>query len=105
MYLELLDNFGGRLKGDGIDNFYDCMIDPITLDVLKHYNLPEDFVSVLLYANNLLADTKYYAHSEQSCRRFRKNEIIAGYTYKAASQEPWKICRLRGYTARRRIPL
>lgn len=83
MYLEFLDNFGGRLKADGIDNFYDCMIDPITKDMLSHYKMPTDFVEVLIYANNLLADNKYFKHSDQSCRRWRKNEIIAGYTYKA----------------------
>lgn len=83
MYLEFLDNFGGRLKADGIDNFYDCMIDPITKDMLTHYKMPTDFVEVLIYANNLLADTKYFKHGDQSCRRWRKNEIIAGYTYKA----------------------
>ena len=82
-FLEMLDNYGGRLKADGIDNFYDCMIDPITQDVLSHYNLPTDYIEVLMYANALLADTKYHEHSDQSCRRFRKNEIIAGYTYKA----------------------
>lgn len=83
MYLEFLDNFGGRLKADGIDNFYDCMIDPITFDILKYYKMPTDYIQVLIYANNLLADSAYFKHSDQSCRRWRKNEIIAGYAYKA----------------------
>ena len=30
MYLEFLDGFGGRIKADGLENFYDLMIDPIT---------------------------------------------------------------------------
>lgn len=83
MYLDFLDNYGGRLKADGIDNFYDCMIDPITEDVLDHYGLPKDYVSLLLYASNLMTDNKYYKHGDQSVRRIRRNEIIAGYTYKA----------------------
>ena len=86
MYLDFLDNYGGRLKADGIDNFYDCMIDPITEDVLEHYHLPNDYVTLLLYASNLMIDNKYYKHGDQSARRIRRNEIIAGYTYKALSQ-------------------
>ena len=86
MYLDFLDNYGGRIKADGIDNFYDCMIDPITEDVLEHYKLPNDYVSLLIYASNLMIDNKYYKHGDQEPRRIRRNEIIAGYTYKALSQ-------------------
>lgn len=86
MYLEFLDNYGGRLKADGIDNFYDCMLDPITIEVLEHYKMPTNYVEVMLYANKLLYDTKYYDHGKQEPRRFRKNEIIAGYAYKAIAQ-------------------
>ena len=85
MYLDFLDLFGGRIKADGIDNFYDMMIDPITEDVLKHYNLPTDYIELLLYANLLLADNKYIKHGDMSGRRLRRNEIIAGYAYKVLS--------------------
>ena len=30
MWLDFLDNYGGRINADGLDNFYDLMIDPIT---------------------------------------------------------------------------
>lgn len=86
MYLDFLDSFGGRIKADGIENFYDCMIDPITEDVLEHYGLPNDYVSLLIHGSNLLTDNKYYKHGDQSPRRIRRNEIIAGYTYKALTQ-------------------
>ena len=33
IYLEMLDDFGGRLKADGLDNAYDLMMDPITVEV------------------------------------------------------------------------
>ena len=85
MYLDFLDNYGGKIKADGIDNFADCMIDPITKDILEHYNLPTDYVTLLIRANNLLADNKYFKHGDMSARRLRKNEIIAGYAYKALS--------------------
>ena len=82
MYLDFLDNFGGRIKADGLENFYDCMIDPITEEVLHHYSLPTDYVSVLLHANLLLADNKYIKHTDTSSRRLRKQELIAVKVYK-----------------------
>jgi len=86
MYLELLDEFGGRLKADGLDNFYDLMMDPITVEVCEHYHLPKDYISVLLYANGLLADNKYYKHTNMKSRRIRHYELIAVYTYKVLSE-------------------
>ena len=84
MYLDFLDLFGGRLKADGLDNFYDLMIDePITKEILEHYKLPTDYIEVLAYANALLGDNKYIKHTDQRGRRYRSNEIIAGYTYQA----------------------
>ena len=86
MYLELLDQYGGRLKADGLDNFYDLMMDPITVEVCKHYNLPSDYISALLYANGLLADNKYYKHTNMKSRRLRHYELIAVYVYKVLSE-------------------
>lgn len=83
MYLDFLDNFGGKVKADGLENFYDCMIDPITEEVLQHYSLPTDYVSVLLHANLLLSDNKYIKHTDTSSRRLRKQELIAVNVYRA----------------------
>ena len=85
MYLEFLDNFGGRIKADGLDNFYNLMIDPMTEDSLKFYHLPTDYVQVLMYANSLLADNKYIKHTETATKRFRRGQLIAVYTYKVLS--------------------
>lgn len=85
MYLDFLDNFGGTLKSDGLENSYDCMLDPITKEILEIYKLPTDYLGVLLHANNLLADNKYVRHTDQSIRRWRRKELIAGYFYKALS--------------------
>ena len=82
MYLEFLDSFGGRIKADGLENFYDCMVDPITAEVLEFYKFPTDYVSILLYANSLLADNKFIKHTDTSSRRLRRYELIAVYTYK-----------------------
>ena len=37
-----------------IENYVDLLIDPITKDVLKDINLPEDFTGVFMYANALM---------------------------------------------------
>ena len=86
IYLEMLDNFGGRIKADGLDNFYDCLVDPITKEVLEHYNLPTDVVSIFLYANMLLSDNKFTRHTDISSRRIRRNELVAAYGYEALSE-------------------
>lgn len=86
MYLEFLDGFGGRIKADGLDNFYDCEIDPITKETLARYKLPTDYISVLLYANYLLCDNKYIKHTDTSSRRARRYELVAAYTYQVMSE-------------------
>lgn len=85
MYLDFIDEFGGVLKADGLENSYDCMLDQITKEILEFYKLPTDYVSVLIYASNLLADNKFVNHTDQSARRWRRKELIAGYFYKALS--------------------
>lgn len=85
MWIDFLENFGGRIKADGLDNFYDLMIDPITKEVCEIYHLPTDYIEILGYASGLLADTKYIKHVDITGNRFRTNEIIAGYLYKAIS--------------------
>lgn len=86
MYMDYLCELGGNLKADGLENSYDLMIDPITREILEIYKLPTDYVSVLLYANALLADNKFVKHTDVSARRLRRKELIAGYFYKALSQ-------------------
>lgn len=83
MWIDFLENFGGRIKADGLDNFYDLMIDPITKEVCEIYHLPTDYIEILGYASSLLADTKYNKHVDISGNRIRTNEIVAGYLYKA----------------------
>ena len=84
-FLELLDNFMERIKSDGLDNFNDCLVDPITNDVCDYYKLPADYSSMLIYGSNLLVDNKYIKHGSQTGRRLRRNELIAAYFYKALS--------------------
>jgi hypothetical protein len=83
MYLDFLERYGGRIKGSGLENAYDCMIDPITKEILAMYKLPTDYIEVMLHANNLLSDNKFVRHTYQGGRRWRRKELIAGYFYKA----------------------
>ena len=83
MYLDFLNLFGGMILSDGLDNFYDLEIDPITEEVLRDMKLTTDYVELLAYANELLSDNKYVAHTDLSSKRYRSNELIAAYTYKA----------------------
>lgn len=86
MWIDFLDLFGGRIKADGLDNFYDLLIDPITAEICEHYKLPTDYVEVLAYGNMLLCDNKYNKHSDIYGNRYRCNELIAGYLYKALAK-------------------
>ena len=85
-YVEFLDDFGGRLKADGLDNFNDCLVDPITLEILRYYKMPETFVEILLTANGMLADNEYIKHTDTSSRRIRRAEQVAAYTYEALTE-------------------
>ena len=86
MYLDFFDMFGGRIMSDGLDNFYDVFLDPITIDVLEDYKLPTDYIEVLMYANSLLSDNKFVKHTKINGRRIRRNEIIPGYLYMALAE-------------------
>lgn len=86
MWLDFLDEFGGRLLSDGLDNFEDLFIDPITKEVCEHCGIPSDYYGMLIHANNLLADNKYNRHTDITGNRYRTNEIVAGYFYKAIAK-------------------
>lgn len=83
MWLDFLDEFGGRILSDGLDNFADLFIDPITEEVCKHCKIPSEYFDMLIYGSNLLADNKYNRHTDISGNRYRTNEIVAAHFYRA----------------------
>lgn len=85
-FTDMLENFCSKFKSDGLCNFIDCLIDPITKEILEHYKMPTDFVGVMIYATALMADNKYIKHTDTSSRRIRRAELIAAYTYEALSE-------------------
>lgn len=84
-WFNFLDEFGGRILSDGLDNFNDWFVDPMTERICKRYDLPITYTDLLVYGSNLLADNKYNRHTDITGNRYRTNEIIAGYTYKMIS--------------------
>ncbi len=82
-WVDFLDGFGGRILSDGIENFAELFMDPITVEVCEHCKLPTDYIDLLLLTNRLLADTKYIKHTDINGNRYRTNEIVAGHLYKA----------------------
>ena len=85
-WLDFLDNFGGRILTDGLENFSQVFMDPITIEVCQDMKLPTDYFDLLIYANNLLADTKYNKHTDIRGNRFRTNEIVASRVYAVLSR-------------------
>lgn len=85
-WLDFLDEFGGRIIADGLENFSQVFIDPITKEVCEDMRIPSDYHDLLIYANNLLVDTKYSKHTDITSNRYRTNEIIAGHTYKVLAR-------------------
>lgn len=72
---------GTRTVVDGLDNFADLMMDPITQEVCRDYKIPDQYIDILIYGNDLLTDNKYNKHTDISGNRYRSTEQIAGYLY------------------------
>lgn len=82
-YLDIFEQLVGTSYIAGaLLNYYDFMIDPITLDILKTLNMPTDLVDLVIYANNLLADNKYSDDIDPKLQRLRSNEIVPAMLYK-----------------------
>ena len=106
-WMNQLENFGGRIKSDGLDNFSDLMYDPISKEVSKDYDLPTTYHEALIYANTLLSDNKYIAHTDLTSKRYRTNEIIAAQFYIALSRayKEYAIQNKRGRKVKMTIPI
>ena len=83
MWLDVLDDFGGRNRADGLDSFTNLMMDPITVEVCKTYKLPTDYIEVLAYASSLLTTNKFNRHTDITGNRFRTNERLVHFLYKS----------------------
>lgn len=82
-YLDIFkDLLGTSYVAGGFINYYEFMIDPITLEVLQLLQYPTDIVSLTIFANNMLADNRYTSDQNLNQYRLRENEIVAAILYK-----------------------
>ena len=86
MWLDILDDFGGRIKADGLDNFYDLMFDPITIEICNTLKIPNNYVDGLIYGSDLLVDNKFIRHTDLTSNRLRINEVIVGHLYQVLAR-------------------
>ena len=82
-YLDVFSELlGTSYVAGGFINYYDFMIDPITLEVLELLQYPTDIVSLTIFANNMLADNNYVSDINLNQYRLRENEVVAACLYK-----------------------
>jgi len=85
-YIDIFEELiGDGYIAGGLVNFYDFMIDPITLEILQTLDYPTDIVSLFIYANDLLADSQFRSDIDLNMYRMRRNEIIPAILYKQLS--------------------
>lgn len=105
-WIDMLDNMNiSRIKSDGLDNFLNLFLDPITNEVCKHYNLPQNFNKLLVLASDSLLNTDFLEHGNVKSYRLRSNEQIAGYLYYALSEEYAKFSLSMKKTKRGKISI
>ena len=81
-FIEVFRKIYGKTSiTNAIMNSYEFMIDPITLEVLKHINLPTNITDLLIYAVKLLSDNQYTLEINESLYRIRNAEIIPAILY------------------------
>lgn len=56
--------------------YYKFFVDPMTKEVCKHYHIPDDISSMLIYASNLLVDNSCASESNAALYRIRTTEIL-----------------------------
>ena len=101
-WLDYLDNFGGRILADGLDNFAELFLDPITKEVCRDCHVPDNYIDLLIYANSLLPDNKYIKHTDLSSNRYRTTEIVAGHLYQVLAKE-YQSYRMRSKSSRQKV--
>lgn len=82
-YLEIFEYlYGSSYVAGALINYYDFMIDPITLEILQILDYPTDIVSLMIFANNMLADNQYKSDNDLNQYRMRRNEVVSAILYK-----------------------
>lgn len=77
----ILKVYGSAITENALMNFYEFVLDPITIDVLEQLEMPTEIVELYIYAINLLADSQHSAQIDQRLSRIRCAEIIPAILY------------------------
>lgn len=86
-YIDIFEElYGSGLITGPLMNYYEFMIDPITLDVLQLLHYPTDIVSLIIFANNMLADNAYTTDMDLHLYRLREQEVVSAILYKNISK-------------------
>lgn len=64
-----------------LDQYRDFMMDPKTVSILEHYELPTDLVEVCALCNKMLANNAYISENSLYNFRVRSNDVIADIFY------------------------
>lgn len=80
----LLESYSGQANLPVyVDVFKDVLIDPLAKEALLDYDLPTDFLDVMLYANMLLASGKHNSDIDFNTKKLRHAEILSALAYNA----------------------
>lgn len=77
----ILKVYGSAITENALMNFYEFVLDPITIDVLEQLELPTEIVELYICAINLLADSQHSKQIDQRLSRIRCAEIIPAILY------------------------
>lgn len=73
--------------GKALSNFYTLFIDPITSDVLRDNDIPNDITGSFLYCNDLLEDSNYLPRFNMNLYRIRNIECVNAMLYKLVAKQ------------------
>lgn len=81
-YIPYIEKKYGKISIlNALNNTYEFTIGPIEKELLLDLKLPTDIVSLLVYANKLLADRQYTSELNMSQYRLRSAEVLAAILY------------------------
>lgn len=73
--------YGKSIIENALMNFYEFVLDPITIEVLEYLHLPTNIIDLYIHAVNLLADNNFKNSINQNLSRIRCGEIIPAILY------------------------
>lgn len=81
-YQDFIYSIWGSYRGmEELENFKQFLMDPITKDVCRDMNLPQDAPGLLIHAVKLLCDNACVSKADDRSYRVRSLEMISGILY------------------------